>query len=689
MDEIAEIKQRINLLQYIQSVYDLGKQTKSSGGYLFKNCPMCNSSSSKSGDAGHFFVNDSTNSYSSFSGCCKGGSIIDFIMEYYNLDTKEAIIKAKEIAGIRSGDVKNMYNNKTQQQNNNTNQQQNKQQQAQEEKQKAEFIRAQKKQFIADNLEKQTEENKQQVYDYLQTRGISKETADKFHLFISNAVYEDKSIGTEGTPRVVIPIYKDNEPVSYVARALTNVEGRAKALNSAGEQTPLNIDYIKQSPKNDKYIYICEGWADSLSLEDIGRKSIALHSTQQVKKFLEEVTKHNITASKYNYVLCCDNDEAGKKANSELAKYFIDNNIKYTLLDIPEQYNDINEWYKSAGSKEEFKRQLSPFTKQTTLEYIDSSFLKDIERMKGYKGRSTGFRNLDREINGVIPGLYVLGAISSLGKTTFITQVADQMASKGEHIIFFSLEQSRFELVSKSISRQTCIINPKEAKTSLAIMQNTDVADITMKAVQQYQEIANNSIIVEGNFNITVNSIRDYIDLYVSTEKVKPVVILDYLQILRPINDRLTDKQQVDYNVTELKRISRDYDIPIFVICSFNRDNYTNAVDFTAFKESGAIEYSADVVMGLQLKVMEEIQEMKNPKISEIREKINNAKNEEPRRVQLVGLKNRNGRSYFKCDYKYYPQFNYFEEADIIPQYRGNRNQYKSKWEDDEMDLPF
>ena len=686
MDEISEIKQRINLMSYIQSVYDLGKPTKTSGGYLFKNCPMCHSSSSKSGDAGHFFVNDSTNSYSSFSGCCSGGSIIDFIMEYYNLDTKEAIEKAKEIAGIRSGDVKDMYKNNPKQ--SNTNQQQNKQQQTQEEKQKAEFIRNQKQQFIKDNLEKQTEENKQQVYEYLQTRGISKEIADKFHLFISNEVYEDKSTGTEGTPRIVIPIYENDDPVSYVARALTNVEGRAKALNSAGKQTPLNIDYIKQNPKDNQYIYICEGWADSLSLEDTGRKSIALHSTQQVKKFLEEVTKHYVTASKYNYVLCCDNDEAGTKANRELAEYFESKDIKHSTLEIPEQYNDVNEWYISAGSKEEFKKQLSPFSKQTTFEYIDNLFLKDIERMKSYKGRSTGFKNLDKEINGVIPGLYVLGAISSLGKTTFISQVADQMAKNGEHIIFFSLEQSKFELVSKSISRQTCIINPNEAKTSLAIMQNTDIADITLEAVKNYQETANNTIIVEGNFNITVNSIRDYIDQYIAVEKVKPVVVVDYLQILRPIQDRLTDKQQVDYNVTELKRISRDYDIPIFVICSFNRENYSNVVDFVSFKESGAIEYSSDVVMGLQLKVMEEIQEMKSPKSAEAREKINNAKNETPRRVQLIGLKNRNGRSYFKCDFKYYPQFNYFEEENTLP-YKSNKSKWFGNSNNEDIDFPF
>lgn len=688
MDELEEVKSKINLLEYIRNTYDLGKETKASGGYLFKNCPMCNSTSSKSGDAGHFYINPNTNSYSSFSGCCKGGSIIDFIMEFYKVDKKEAIEKVKDIAGIRRSGGNNQMNNNTKP---NTNSQKNKQEETRKEAEKKDFIRNQKRQFIIDSLAKQSPENKQKVYEYLESRGISKEIGDKYHLFISNEVYEDKSTGTEGTSRIVIPIYYGNEPISYVARALTDVQGRAKALNSAGTQMPLNIEYLRNEIQkgHDKCIYVCEGWADALSFEDAGKKAIALHSTQQINKLKDFIEANKFTASKYVYMLCCDNDEAGQKANSELAEYFTDNNISYHKMQIPEEYNDINEWYIATGDKELFTKAINPFAKETTLEYIDSSFLNDIKRMKSFKGRSTGFKNLDREINGVIPGLYVIGAISSLGKTTFITQVADQMASKGEHIIFFSLEQSRFELVAKSISRQTCILNPKEAKTSLEIMQNTEVSDLTLKAVEKYQEIAYNSIIVEGNFNITVNSIRDYIDFYISTTGIKPVVVLDYLQILRPINDRLTDKQQVDYNVTELKRISRDYDIPVFVICSFNRDNYTTTVDFTSFKESGAIEYSADVVIGLQLQVMEEIQEMKNPKISEIREKINNAKNEEPRRVQLIGLKNRNGRSYFKCNYKYYPAYNFFEEADIIPTYRGTGRMYsKNKWEDND-DLSF
>ena len=50
----------------------------------------------------------------------------------------------------------------------------------------------------------------------------------------------------------------------------------------------------------------------------------------------------------------------------------------------------------------------------------------------------------------------------------------------------------------------------------------------------------------------------------------------------------------------ELKRLSRDYKLPLIGISSFNRDSYTEAVSMKSFKESGAIEYSSDVLMGLQ-----------------------------------------------------------------------------------------
>ena len=107
----------------------------------------------------------------------------------------------------------------------------------------------------------------------------------------------------------------------------------------------------------------------------------------------------------------------------------------------------------------------------------------------------------------------------------------------------------------------------------------------------------------------------------------------------------------------ELKRISRDYKLPIIGISSFNRDNYTQKVSMQAFKESGAIEYSSDVLIGLQLKGQGD----KDFNIEEAKAKSNNP--DSFRDIELVILKNRNGRTGGKVYFRYYAWFNYFKEV--------------------------
>ena len=63
---------------------------------------------------------------------------------------------------------------------------------------------------------------------------------------------------------------------------------------------------------------------------------------------------------------------------------------------------------------------------------------------------STGFSNLDKLLDGgLYPGLYVIVALSSLGKTMFVLQIA----RLGQGFLIFSLEMSRSELMTKSLSR--------------------------------------------------------------------------------------------------------------------------------------------------------------------------------------------------------------------------------------------
>jgi replicative DNA helicase len=117
----------------------------------------------------------------------------------------------------------------------------------------------------------------------------------------------------------------------------------------------------------------------------------------------------------------------------------------------------------------------------------------------------------------------------------------------------------------------------------------------------------------------------------------------------------MTDKQNTDKAVLELKRISRDYKIPVIGVCSFNRANYKAAVTFEAFKESGAIEYSSDVVIGLQLSGQ-----------GSKKFDVNAAKDKNPRDIELYILKNRNGPTGKRIAYEYYQLFNYFSEKEDL-----------------------
>lgn len=70
----------------------------------------------------------------------------------------------------------------------------------------------------------------------------------------------------------------------------------------------------------------------------------------------------------------------------------------------------------------------------------------------GESGRfiPTGYERLDKRLDGgLYSGLYVMGALSSLGKTTLALQIADSIAKAGTDVFFYSLEMAAEEITAK------------------------------------------------------------------------------------------------------------------------------------------------------------------------------------------------------------------------------------------------
>ena len=77
------------------------------------------------------------------------------------------------------------------------------------------------------------------------------------------------------------------------------------------------------------------------------------------------------------------------------------------------------------------------------------------------------------------------------------------------------------------------------------------------------------------------------------------------------------------------------------------------------------IEYTADVVWGLQLQILNDELFNNEKKIKEKREKVRQAKKAIPREIELVCLKNRYGVSSYSCGFKYDPRFDLFEPDNL------------------------
>lgn len=507
---------------------------------------------------------------------------------------------------------------------------------------------------------------------YLKGRGISEETS------------KAQGIGYDPEKKILIIPVSDSY---YVSRT---IEGK-QYYNSPGSSAITNEHLLDQKDP----VFIVEGAIDALSIQETGGKAIALNSTSNYTKLLEAIKHRENTPT---LILSLDNDEAGERAATSLKNALQKEKRSYIIMGTSGTFKDQNERLQSdragleadidaaierayiteAEDREKAEREqaaeLEEYQNSNVSAYLEN-YLDVIARKSSQPAISTGFPLLDKTLDGgLFPGLYIMGALSSLGKTTFILQIADHAAAAGHDVLFFSLEMSRIELIAKSISRNTFLLaeTKRNAKTTRGILNGsvyknytTDETQLIVKALTEHKKAGKNLYITEALGDIGTAEIRERIDTHRRLTGRTPLIVIDYLQILKPFDPKSSDKQNTDKAVIDLKRISRDYSTPVLAVSSLNRENYSVSISMQSFKESGAIEYSSDVLIGLQISGASDWKETQGAKGNNKKE-IEEAKKKKPRELELVILKNRNGEyPEHNILYDYYPAFNYFTEGMI------------------------
>lgn len=310
---------------------------------------------------------------------------------------------------------------------------------------------------------------------------------------------------------------------------------------------------------------------------------------------------------------------------------------------------------------EEQKKQL--YLNNSTEKQLES-FLEGIKDESLVKPIPTGFKLLDETLNGGIKqGLYAIGAISSLGKTTLVHQIADNLALDGHDVLFFSLEMDRFQMLSKSLSRLSYQIAEEEGRnTDKFALCHSDIVqayklkgkqvEMLDKAVETYKANYARNIRYEYGAK-SGEEIARVVDNHIKYTEKKPIVIVDFLQYVK--GTKQDARIATNDNVAILKDLVVKHGIPVILISSFNRSSYKTQASMESFKESGEIEYISDVLIGLQLKDCQ-------GEGNDTQIKIDNAKAEPVRSVELKLLKQRDGIATKTINFEYKPRFNYFKE---------------------------
>lgn len=214
---------------------------------------------------------------------------------------------------------------------------------------------------------------------------------------------------------------------------------------------------------------------------------------------------------------------------------------------------------------------------------------------RGVSGVPSGFYPLDDVIGGFQPGQFVLiAARPRMGKTAFAIDVARRAALKGYPVLIFSME-----MTAKSLARR---LLAQHARVDIRSLQRGEADESEWKRMQEaVNQLERLPVIIDETSALTTIEMKARARAAVRNYKVK-LVIVDYLQLMRPSAKADTLYQAVSLVSQELKALAKDIGVPVIACSQMSRGIEQRANKYpmlSDLRESGTLEQDADIVIFL------------------------------------------------------------------------------------------
>lgn len=205
---------------------------------------------------------------------------------------------------------------------------------------------------------------------------------------------------------------------------------------------------------------------------------------------------------------------------------------------------------------------------------------------------STGFKELDEKLRGGLAGgqMVIVAARPGVGKSTLAVDIMrDGCIRHGKNAVFFSLEMSRKELITRIMSAENSI--------RLDAFDKRRVPEDKMRQIQ-------NSLNQVGGLYIDDSPNMTMVDIRAKARQLNKrhrldLIVIDYLQLMSSGKKIESRQNEVSEFSRQIKLLAKELDVPIIAVCQLNRgvESRDNPIPKVSdLRESGSLEQDADIV---------------------------------------------------------------------------------------------
>jgi replicative DNA helicase len=210
-------------------------------------------------------------------------------------------------------------------------------------------------------------------------------------------------------------------------------------------------------------------------------------------------------------------------------------------------------------------------------------------------GVPSGFRDLDDMLGGFQRGnLIVVAARPAVGKSALVCNIAENVAAKQElPVAFFSLEMSETELAHRFIASRSRISNDK--------LRMGKVSDRDWpRVLRACNELESAPLWLDDSSDLSLLELRAKGRRLAANQGGLSMVIVDYMQLMRPEDPRINRVEQVSQISRGLKILAGELNVPVIALSQLSRapeQRPDKRPMLSDLRESGQIEADSDVVM--------------------------------------------------------------------------------------------